>query len=337
MTQVRITVAEDESQPFGHARITFPASLGSGSILPLTIMRKSADKPYLGSAGWQAPPVTVNAYVTARTPNSTTVVVGPEVCERILVELQVRIEASGHDMWGSAFWPEVAPAMEAWSEDILLRRPESVMQEEVKAPPALKPAPPPLPPVSQPSPLPDLQPAPVEPQPPSSEPPIRKTRWGLYALIFLLLLGGGGWFVVQDSFRSQPTESFAERFERLKQTDPEGDDLASLSEEAFAAGDAEIGRGALLLAFERGNLDAKLALARLYDPRFADPARLPPPDAPNANLAGRYYMEMCFGGHAEAARLLASLCTESTAAGSSHAAQFSQFDGRTYCEGDCGQ
>lgn len=312
MTQVPLKVTEDESRLFGHALIVFPQELGSTQRLRLSITRKSADTPYLGDGGWQARPATVAAEVANRTAGSTTLSVGPEVCDRIPVDQQVKIEVDGQNVWGNAFWPPVTPQPGGWSQELtapptaLPALPERIID--------LVPDPPLPPPIIK---VPD--PAPVLPS---------KSRWRyLYLLIPLALLvaAAGGY----EAYKLMPKpESLQARFERLKRTDTTGAELFTLSGDAYREGDGGIGLQSINLAMERGNQDAKLEIAHWYDPISFDPAKA---DRPDANKAARFYFELVIEGKAEAANLLRSLCAKS--ASSPQDPTFNGFLTNTYCEG----
>ncbi|BAB54561.1 hypothetical protein [Mesorhizobium japonicum] len=319
MMQVPLKVAEDESRLFGHALIVFPQELGSSRLLRLSITRKSGDTPYLGDGGWQARPATVAAEVVNRTTGSTTMVVGPEVCDRIPVDLQVKIEVDGLNVWGNAFWPPVTPQPGGWSQ-------------ELTAPPVA------LPPLPErfidrvPVPDPPLPPPPIAPV----AQPIAKPKSGWRYLYFviplaLLLAAAGtyggyrlGWL---DPWINPP-EPLAARFERLKRTDKDGHELFALSGDAYRQGNGGIGLQSINLAMERGNQDAKLQIARWYDPISFDPAKA---DRPDANKAARYYFELVIEGKAEAKDLLRSLCAKN--ASSPQDPTFNGFLTNTYCEG----
>ncbi|MER9412374.1 hypothetical protein [Mesorhizobium sp. M0589] len=312
MNKVAVKVSEDETRLFGHALITFPQELGSSQRVRLSIMRKSKDAPYLGGAGWQARPATVDAAVVSRGANSATVVVGPEVCDQIPVDLQVKIEVEGHDIEGSAFWPPIPPSPGAWSQELtpfktaspqaIEREMEEAVEQAVELPRAAEPP---------------------KPQP-VAQPPKSKWRF-LYLLIPLaLLVAGGGYYIAN---RPQP-EPLLARFERLKLTDTDGHELFALSGDAYREGDGGIGLQAINLAMERGNKDAKLEIARWYDPASFDPAKA---DRADANRAARYYFELSIEGQTAAKELLRSLCAKS--ASSSQDPAFSGFLRDTYCEG----
>ncbi|RWX61780.1 hypothetical protein EOA24_29435 [Mesorhizobium sp. M2A.F.Ca.ET.039.01.1.1] len=125
-----------------------------------------------------------------------------------------------------------------------------------------------------------------------------------------------------------PAESLAARFERLKRTDTDGHELFALSGDAYRQGDAGIRLQAINLAMERGNKDAKLEIARWYDPNSFDPTKA---DRADANKAARFYFELVVEGQSEATGLLRSLCAKS--ASSPQDPAFNGFLTNTYCEG----
>lgn len=307
MKKVRLSVVEDNAYLGGHALIRFPQDLGASGHLRLAITRRSPDTPHLGRSGWQASPAFVDVEVIGSGSGATTVRVGPDVCEEIRENVQITIEAVDHEVGGECFWPHVTARM---SRD----KPPPEGPEKPEGP--------------EPS-----------PQPPPPSVPRKKGHPLFYLLPLILIAIGGGLYAMRDRvpWDGLLGESLAAKLERLEQSDTDGDELLALSIEADDARDSAISLQALRLAFERGNVGAKLGLARLYDPRFADPGKLGPPEAPNSNLAARYYFEMCVADHTGAAELLDSLCEESRKAGSPHSSQFRGFLANTYCEGSCRQ
>ncbi|MDX0463419.1 hypothetical protein GOC73_27745 [Sinorhizobium medicae] len=129
----------------------------------------------------------------------------------------------------------------------------------------------------------------------------------------------------------EPTNPpLAARFEKLKQTDNDGDELLALSHDAFAQGNRDIGNQAIQLSMQRGNAEAKLEIAQWYDPRTFASDRVASIDA---NKAARSYFELALEGNEKAVTLLTSLCREASNTGSAHANSFDSFLGSTYCEG----
>lgn len=122
----------------------------------------------------------------------------------------------------------------------------------------------------------------------------------------------------------------AARFEKLKQTDSSGDGLLALSHDAFSQGDPSIGNQAIQLAMQRGNVKAKLEIAKWYDPRTFAADRVA---AIDSNKAARAYFELALEGNSDAVSLLTSLCREASNTGSAFTGSFDSFLGSTYCEG----
>lgn len=122
----------------------------------------------------------------------------------------------------------------------------------------------------------------------------------------------------------------ADRLERLKTSDTTGSELLALSRDAFQQGDRAIGNQAVQLAMQRGNSEAKLEIAKWYDPRTFAADRV---SAIDTNRAARSYFELALEGNSEAAGLLTSLCREATNSSSTHTSSFESFLGSTYCEG----
>lgn len=129
----------------------------------------------------------------------------------------------------------------------------------------------------------------------------------------------------------EPTNPpLADRFENLKASDNDGRELLALSHDAFTQGDREIGNQAIQLAMQRGNADAKLEIAKWYDPRTFAADRV---SAIDTNKAARSYFELALEGNADAAGLLTSLCREAANSSSALVSSFESFLGSTYCEG----
>jgi len=122
----------------------------------------------------------------------------------------------------------------------------------------------------------------------------------------------------------------SDRFEKLKASDTLGNDLLALSRDAFKQGERDIGNQAVQLAMQRGNSDAKLEIAKWYDPRTFAADRVSSIDT---NKAARSYFELALEGNSDAAGLLTSLCREATNASSTFTSSFESFLGSTYCEG----
>jgi hypothetical protein len=133
-----------------------------------------------------------------------------------------------------------------------------------------------------------------------------------------------------SNYRDPTNPPLAARLEKLRGTDTHGDELFALSKEAFAKGDRSVGLQAINLAMQRGNQDAKLEIARWYDPRSFAPDRV---DAVDTNKAARSYFELALEGNTQANALLASLCTAANDGSSSQSAAFENFLRSTYCEG----
>lgn len=333
MAKVTADIREDDTRPFGYALISFPVQLGSSGPVALSITRKSADTPYLGQQGWQARPTALTVETIAREETSTTLLLGPEICDRIPVDLQVRIQVEGSDIWSAAFWPSITPSVGGGQSGL-----DGVDTLQVpKKPAASKPPP-------SPKPLPPLPPAPeappvqksVSPEPATGSRRQRKLWSALLVLLFLA--AGAGWYFGRDFLPRHDaaieTETLAQKLERLRQTDQDGDELFKLGQEAQAAGDASVLFQATELSMLRGFGAAKLQMGRWYDPRYANTDIF---DRPAANNAARYYFELSVEGDNEAKALLSSLCEESRNPESAYTDSFEGFLGSTYCEGSMGQ
>lgn len=136
--------------------------------------------------------------------------------------------------------------------------------------------------------------------------------------------------LVVTGYRDPTNPPLEGLFEKLKQTDHDGDELLELSRKAFDRGKRDIGNQAIQLSMQRGNTDAKLEVAQWYDPRTFAADRVPSVDA---NKAARSYFELALEGNSKAVTLLTSLCREASNTGSTYTNAFESFLGSTYCEG----
>ena len=133
-----------------------------------------------------------------------------------------------------------------------------------------------------------------------------------------------------NGYRDPTNPPLSSRLEKLKQSDTTGAELFALSRDAFVQGDRNIAMQAINLSVQRGNQDAKLEIARWYDPRTFATDRVPSIDA---NKSARSYFELALEGNQQASGLLTSLCREANNSGSAYARSFDSFLGSTYCEG----
>ncbi|ANK71695.1 hypothetical protein FA04_03025 [Ensifer adhaerens] len=343
MKEVRIEVLEDESRYFGHALITFHDAHLPESPHRLLVSRKSTDTPYLGPDGWQASPIAMDVELVSRSDSKVILRAGPAVCDRIPYSLYVRLQVENAETFGQAFWPEIMQSPKGYSGT--LSEPPTIppktteIEALVEEQPELLVVRPPLP-------------APVEPtvtlkktEPEAEKVEAKEKRKRSYAwayILLLLILAGGGGFAywkwgplnspdspLQEAEATTPTdpsESLSAKFERLKASDDDGDELLSLTEEAFDAGDTVIANQAINISVARGNTTAKLTQAKWYDPRTFDDSRV---QAIDANRAARAYFELALGGNAEAKSLLTSICEASK----SSDGPYRDFFGSTYCQG----
>jgi hypothetical protein len=336
MKEVRLDIVEDEARYFGHALMTFHNASLPKSLSKVAITRKSTDTPYLGADGWQASPASLDVEFISQTSDRTVVRAGPSICDRIPYSLYVRVQVEGGDVFGQSFWPEIMQSPKDYT---------AVLGDFTAEPQISKP-------VLLPEPQPLAEPAPVfEPPPVAEVEPSRDSRFDekpkrrgfAWLYIFLLLLigvGGGLAYWQRDNIMTTsapvptdpevntvaPTEALSARFERLKQSDTDGDELLTLSNEAFTGGNRAIGQQSIDLAVLRGNVEAKLQQAKWYDPETFAADRVA---AADANRAARAYFELALGGSAAAAELLKSIC-EASKGGSTGYRDF--FD-TTYCQG----
>lgn len=332
MKDVRIDIAEDETRYFGNALITFHGVELPSAPVRVFLARKSTDTPYLGADGWQASPAPLGVELVSQTVEKTIVRAGPEICDKVPYSLFVRVQIEGSEITGQAFWPEIMQSPKAYTEVLgdfkspeiikLVQTPEQ--QVVVQPPPVFEPPPIATVPVAQ----------------PPVAPPKKSKAW-IYGLLLLLIVAACGsayWkrdlFMPQhveeaatpDPVIEQPKEALSAKFERLKVSDADGDELFALSEEAFTAKDATIGQLAITEAINRGNEPAKLQRAKWYDPRTYASDRA---EAMDANAAARAYFELALGGNTEATELVKSICAASKAGGTN----YRDFLYSTYCEG----
>lgn len=343
MKEVRIEVIEDDTRYFGHALITFyDAQIPEGTYR-LFVSRKSTDTPSLGPDGWQASPVAMDVELVSRSDSKLVLRAGPSICDRIPYSLYVRLQVENSETFGQAFWPEIMQSPKGYSGT--LSAPPTIppkateIEAPVEEPPELPIEPPPVVPavtLKKPEP-------PVEEKVEPPRKPKRSLAWA-YILLLLLIAGGGGYAYwkwgppitpdtasspVQEAEANTPTdtsETLSAKFERLKASDEDGDELLALTEEAFVAGDTVIANQAINLSVARGNAAAKLTQAKWYDPRTFDNSRV---QAIDANRAARAYFELALGGNAEAKSLLTSICDASK----SGDGPYRDFFGSTYCQG----
>jgi hypothetical protein len=324
MREIPLDIAEDVSRPYGYARAVFAVPLDVSGTVNVRIVRRSADLPYLGANGWQAGPTAMPATVADVSGESTTLLLGPDICDRMPLDLQVRVEVEAADVCGRAFWPAVQPTPQTGS---------SGLRKEHRAPPP--------PPEKRSLPEEDVvdEEAPEEAAPAGipTETPARRRRWSLVLLPALIVLAGlaaayyyrPGLMAMLKPAPHQKT--LAERFDDLRKAGADGPELFALGKEAYAAGNTDIGFRATDLASQRGNVDAKLEIARWYDPRSFDATKFPHPDANNAAL---YYSQL--PDNEKARNLLSSLCAEAANPSSPYYDDFQNFLSSSYCPANAG-
>lgn len=340
-----IEVLEDDTRYFGHALITFHDAQLSEGPHRLFVSRKSTDTPYLGPDGWQASPVAMDVEVVSRSGSKVVLRAGPSICDRIPYSLYVKLQIEGSEAFGQAFWPEIMPSPKGYSGTL----------SEI--------ADPPIPdeitdvvegPLEPPSPPPEVPNVPLKPEPEpevKAEVPVaprtRRSHAWLYMLLLLLVGGVGVLYWQLDNIERDlfdlpfyettynpsppavdtPSETLSAKFERLKLSDQDGDELLALSEEAFQDGDRGVAQQAIELSVQRGNAAAKITQAKWYDPRTFNSERA---QAIDANRAARAYFELALAGNNEARTLLTSICEASKSGGG----QYQDFFGSTYCQGN---
>jgi hypothetical protein len=317
MREVAVDITEDLSHPYGHALARFAVTIDPAPTA-IRVMRRSPDMPYLGPAGWQAGPVSLPVSVADRSPGSTTLLLGPRICDQIPFELQVRLEIEGTDICSRAFWPAVMPT--PGRSDLVFEPPPPPPPPEQRGraePPRV---------IEEPEP---------QPEPPPEKTEEKTTRRSLWPLLLLLLLVAGG---LAAAYYNRATllaflqqgpgaKTFAERYRDLEKSGGHAHDLFLLGKEAYNGGDDRIGFLASDLASQRGDVDAALEIARWYDPRTFDPAKFLHPDANNAAL---YYSRLA-GNNTRAKQLLSSLCAEAANPNSPYFDDFQNFLRDSYC------
>ncbi|MCD2176108.1 hypothetical protein [Rhizobium sp. C4] len=338
MKQVYIEIREDDTLYFGHALITFDFVGADSGPIQLVVSRKSGEKPYLGLTEWQASPAALDATVVSRENGKTVVRAGPNICDKLPYDLQVRFQIVGTEVYGQAFWPSIQPVPGGYSGHL-----DTHVAEQ---PPAAPPAPPPAQPA---------RPSPPSPPPPTPFPqtktqskvasgpaPTLKSKGassrGLPLILIIAVIACVGAVYVyrepiqkflQERRSREVQATLIDRFEALRRADPTGAQLLALSHDAFAARDGAIGFQAITLSAQRGNQEAKLEMARWYDPRTFNESRATDMDA---NRAGRAYFELALSGNADAKGLLRSLCQASRSGGPNYRG----FLASTYCQGNLG-
>lgn len=171
----------------------------------------------------------------------------------------------------------------------------------IAAPAAKTVPPPPPPPVEEPPPL---VAEPVVPLPPP-EPKSHWPLWAALAVVVLLLAGGAGWyfFLKDDSSNAASpaveTPVTLDEARRVLTTDPLPADALARALAHAAKGELQ---GAFLLyryAAEKGDMNASVALATMYDPATYN-AQTSPLPAANPAEAARWYEPAAQAGQAEA-------------------------------------
>lgn len=331
MKRVPVDATEDDNLYFGHALVTLHTAVPDGPVR-LIVSRGSTDTPFLGMNGWQASPAAIDVETVSRSENQSVLRAGPAICDRIPFNQPVRLQLEGTDIFGEVFWPEVGPSIGKYVSPLGVAN--APPQPETSAPTKRETLPPPV----TPPPIPLLPPVPLPTETATPTPPPRKrNRSWVYLMLVLLLIGGAGavytqWGKIAPTPTPEPTpqpppETLSAKLERLRQSDPNGDGLLALNEEAFNAGNRTIAQQSIDLSIERGNEAAKLRLARWYDPRTFDAQHVL---AKDANKAARAYFELALGGNTEARGLLTSICE----AGRGGGADYEGFFDTTYCQGN---
>jgi hypothetical protein len=325
MREVAVDIQEDGDHLYGHALARFAAAIDPSAPVAVRIGRLSTDAPYLGQTGWQARPASFPVAVVGRSADSTILLLGPEICDQLRYDEQIRIEIEGAGIVGkTAFWPDVARTPSKGGSDIVGGKSKTKPTDEITGTRPPSPPEPWLPP----------------PPPEGAASPVdrkegKTRRRGLWPLLLLLLLvaavlGAAYYYrpVLIGLFHHKPSaKTFAQRYEELKKAGDHAHDLFQLCNEAYAGGDSRSGFLACDLASQRGDVDAALQIARWYDPRSFDPSKFQHPDANNAAL---YYSRLA-PHNDTAAQLLTSLCTEAANPNSPYFEDFQNFLRRSYC------
>lgn len=301
----------------GHGQIT----LGAGAAAPaaIAIERNQGSARWLGPNGWQAHehafPAGPDLEVGVEA-GQTVLTVGPAIVEPLL-EAQATAAAFRLHVHG-----------ETKSAATLSVRGLLGSRARAAAPP---PPPPPPPPIEEPIVEPVVEPIREElkveltapPQPPREEP--KRPNLGLIAagvVVVLAVAGGAAWFVLnrtdaptQTAAAPTPAPAPAPQDIRTEvraylERSPSAADARAKGDELAKGGKLD---GALLVyryAAEKGDGDAALALARMYDPATFTPQTSPLP-SPNADTAQRWYETAAGAGSVPAQRRLGTLLKDS--------------------------
>jgi hypothetical protein len=320
MREVAVDIREDGDHLYGHALARLAAAIDPSAPVAVRIARRSPDAPYLGETGWQARPASFPVAVVARSPDSTTLLLGPAICDLLRYDEQVRIEIEGAGIVSkTAFWPAVEPTPRKGLSDIerLKSRPPTPpsdrLERVVQPPPVIR------------EPEPEPQPQPPED---TKEKAPRRRLWPLLLLLLVVAAGlGGAYYYFALVPHESGAKTLAQRYEELKKAGGHAHDLFLLGKEAYTAGDANVGFSATDLASQRGEVEAALEIARWYDPRSFDPSKFRHPDANNAAL---YYSRLA-PHNDRAKQLLATLCAEAANPNSPYFEDFQNFLRDSYC------
>lgn len=171
-----VTVEEDVTGPAGHARIRVRGAAQAQQSPGFMLRRPDWAEAVLGPAGWQVAEILLTPQRATVEGNDLVLLVGPEVCGHLEGGVyEIAVPAAGVE--APVCWPEIAT-------------------------PPPPPPPPPSPPLAPPAPpdattilqRPNIQPTIVAPPPPVPPPPVPPPvpppgpRWGVWAVVVLLLL-----------------------------------------------------------------------------------------------------------------------------------------------------
>ena len=168
-----VTVEEDVSGPGGHARIRVRGAAQAQQSPGFMLRRPDWAEAVLGPAGWQVSEILLSPQRASVDGNDLVLLVGPEVCGHLEGGVyEIAVPAAGVE--APVYWPEIAtpPPPPPPSPPVTPPAPPdatTILQRPAIPPPIVEP--PPLPP-----------PVPPRPVPPPGP------RWGIWALVVLVLL-----------------------------------------------------------------------------------------------------------------------------------------------------
>lgn len=310
-----IEIEEDISRPPGYARLTLKPGLPAGQAIEgLQIGRMLAEQEYLGATGWHGKPVVLPVQEINRSADQVVLQVGPEIVDRIDAETRVSIEIVGPGLREDLFWPALAMSPPKDTAGMVLtgkpRAKGTGLTESgtvgtgggYKGPTTILTG----------------DPIPIDPLPGSDKP--SQSPWLWAALVLVAATGlGGYYFFLSGPDGTPPQEtvtasagrsSWTDRYKLLQGADQAGAELLALHKEIIAdqSPDFDTAFRALDLAAMRGNGQAAMQLAALYDPASFDERFF---SKPNPLKAHEWYEKARAAQIESAAPAIENLCAAS--------------------------